>query len=91
MGVCWYGPVEWERVKATATDPEVFENSFAEWEAMATEALSGEFFTSVDIAKVIISPDEFFAWCHLRAKVNHATTRAEYVAEQLQKAPPSVT
>ena len=40
VGVTWYAPEEWTRVKAAATDPELFENTFAEWEAMANEALA---------------------------------------------------
>ena len=39
VAVGWYTPDEWDRVKAVAADPEVLENSFQEWEAMATDAL----------------------------------------------------
>ena len=39
VAVGWYTADEWARVKAVAADPEVLENSFQEWEAMATDAL----------------------------------------------------
>ena len=40
IGVAWYDELNWAMVKATALDAYRFENSFAEWLAMATQTLA---------------------------------------------------
>jgi hypothetical protein len=35
IGLTWYTADTWAQVKATATDPECFEESFDKWKAMA--------------------------------------------------------
>jgi len=35
IGVTWYTEETWSQVKASATDPECFEESFPKWKAMA--------------------------------------------------------
>ena len=37
IGVTWYTEETWAQVKATATDPECFEDSFEKWKAVAVE------------------------------------------------------
>ncbi|ROZ76190.1 hypothetical protein EEB15_13630 [Ramlibacter sp. WS9] len=55
VAVGWYTPDEWARVKAVATDPEVFEDPFQELEAMATDALRDLRNVGVVPVKVLIS------------------------------------
>jgi len=38
IGVTWYNAETWAEVKATATDPECFEQSFEKWKAVAVKA-----------------------------------------------------
>ena len=40
IGVTWYTAEDWKQVKATATDPERFEATYAGWQLMAVEALA---------------------------------------------------
>lgn len=40
MGVVWYTEEDWGLVKAAATDPERFEQTYAEWVAMVTKAIA---------------------------------------------------
>ena len=37
LGVVWYTEYEWALVKASAEDPELFENSYAEWLCIAAK------------------------------------------------------
>lgn len=85
--VCWYTPDEWARVKAVAVDPAVFENSFQEWEAMATDALRDLRNAGVIPVKVLISADELQAWCFARGKPVRADARAEFVIEKARGGP----
>jgi hypothetical protein len=90
VGIGWYTSPEWARMKATAVDPDVFEDSFSEWKAMAADNLELVRKANPNTVKVFIRADEFFTWCHLRALTNIAEARAEFVAEKLRATPPSL-
>ncbi|MBD8532712.1 MULTISPECIES: hypothetical protein [unclassified Massilia] len=90
VGIGWYIEPEWARMKATAIDFDVFEDSFSEWESMASDNLKLVRKANPNTVKVFIRADEFFTWCHLRALTNIAETRAEFVAEKLRATTPSL-
>jgi hypothetical protein len=85
-GITWYTAETWSQVKASASDPERFENSFPEWEAMAISARRELQRSGVRAVEFQIIPHEFFEWCALNSKVNNAESRAEFVSEQLSAA-----
>ena len=84
VGVGWYSEPEWSSVKAAAADPEVFEQSFDEWAAMAGETLARMRVAGIEPHKVLIESSELLAWCFAHAKANNAPSRAEFVSEQLR-------
>jgi hypothetical protein len=86
VGVTWYNAASWARVKGAAADPELFEETFAEWEAMAVLALRDFLRSGVQAIKYPVNPDEFFAWCALHNKLNNAEARAEFVSVMLNAA-----
>ena len=86
VGVTWYTGETWGQMKAYASDPERFEESFSKWEAMAISTLREFLRSGVQAVKCHIIPEEFFAWCALNSKVNNAESRAEFVGEKLQTA-----
>ena len=85
-GITWYTTETWAQVKATATDPECFEDSFPEWEAMAVSARRELQRSGVRALECLIVPQEFFDWCALNNKPNIAASRAEFVSEKLSAA-----
>ena len=85
-GVTWYVEETWAEVKASAADPECFENSFPEWEAMAVSARRELQRSGVRTVECLINPKDFFAWCTLNNHTNNAASRAEYVSNQLSNA-----
>lgn len=86
VGVTGYTEETWSQVKATATDPECFEETFAKWKAMAVAARR-EFQRSGILAlEYQIVPEEFFAWCAENGQENNSTARAEYVSVKLSAA-----
>jgi len=84
VGVSWYSPEDWERVKAGAMDPDRFEATFHEWSAMAEVALGDLKRAGVNPVKVLIGADEFSSWCSLHHKQNNAAARAEFVTEMVR-------
>jgi hypothetical protein len=86
IGLTWYTEETWGEVKATASDPECFEDSFAKWKAMAVSARREFQRSGVRAIECHIVPREFFAWCALNSQENNATARAEFVSEKLSAA-----
>ena len=85
LGVTWYSAENWSRIKATAVDPERFEATFAEWQAMAHEALTDMRKGGVEPIKVSITYEELLPWCLVHKKPNNAASRAEFVSQKLRK------
>lgn len=83
IGVTWYTEETWAQVKATATDPECFEDSFPEWKAMAVTAKREILRSGVQAIECQIDPQEYFAWCAKNNQDNNATGRAEFVSVKL--------
>ena len=85
LGVTWYSAESWSRIKAAAADRERFEATYAEWQAMADEALTDIKKTGVNPIKVSITYEELLPWCVVHKKPNNAASRAEFVSERLRK------
>jgi hypothetical protein len=83
IGVTWYTEETWSQVKASASDPECFEESFPKWKAVAISARREFQRSGVRAVECHIIPQEFFAWCALNNQENNATSRAEFVSEKL--------
>lgn len=83
VGVTWYTPETWAKVKATATDPECFEDSFDQWKAVAVAARRNFQRSGVMSLECPIDPEEFAAWCVAHGQENNSTARGEYVSEVL--------
>lgn len=79
VAVAWYTESEWARVKATATDPERFEASFKEWQAMAEDAVADIRKAGVVLEKYFIKADQLLAWCMLHNLENNSDARTEFV------------
>ena len=86
VGITGYTEETWAAVKATASDPDCFEDSFAKWKAVAVAARREFQRSGVRAVEFQIIPQEFFAWCALNDCENNATARADFVSERLTAA-----
>lgn len=86
IGLTWYTEETWAQVRASATDPECFEDTFEKWKAMAIAARREFQRSGVRALEYQIIPHEFADWCALHAQENNSTSRAEYVSEMLTEA-----
>jgi FMN phosphatase YigB (HAD superfamily) len=84
VGVAWYMEENWNKTKAAATDPERFEETYAEWSAVAIEAIADLKKTGMNAVKVLVISNELLPWCLAHNKPNNAASRAEFVAEKLR-------
>jgi len=85
IAVTWYTESTWAEVKATASDPESFEESFTKWKAMAVSSIREFLRSGVHAVECHIDPQEFFAWCAFNNQVNNSASRAEFVSEKLSQ------
>ncbi len=86
VGVVGYTAETWAQVKATATDPQCFENSFEQWHKAAVAARREFLRSGVKAIEYQIDPAIFAAWCAQHQQENNATARAEFVSEKLGEA-----
>lgn len=86
IGLTWYTEETWAKVRASAADPERFEDSFKKWKAMAIKAQREFQRSGVHAVACHIDPEEFAAWRMSNDQENNATSRAEYVSEVLSAA-----
>jgi hypothetical protein len=83
FGVCWYLEPEWSLVKEMAVDPELLEDTYPEWVAMAEAALKNLSKTGSHITKILVNADELRDWCIKQKMPNNSAARAAYAVERL--------
>jgi hypothetical protein len=82
LAVGWYDEHDWLAVKTAAVDPDRFEESYAEWLAMAEGAFADLRSAGLSPKRCHVKADQLLAWCLAHDKVNDAANRAAFVAEQ---------
>jgi len=85
VGVAWYSPAEFVRLRECTADLDKIENTHAEWEHNAIEALQVLAQQGVIVERVPLIVDEVVRWCAERGRPFDSAARAAYVAEVLQK------
>lgn len=86
VGLTGYTEETWAEMKASAIDPECFENSFQKWKEMAVSARREFQRSGVRAIEFQIIPQEFFAWCEQNSRENDSAARGEFVSERLSAA-----
>ena len=81
VGVGWYTEENWAKVKAAASDPDRFEETYQEWTDMAEKALHEIRTAGVKAEKFNINSDALLAWCFSHGKANNAASRAEFISQ----------
>jgi len=52
IGIAWYSKEQWEKLKGTAFDTEVIEDTFEEWQLKADEAIGNMRRQGINVIKV---------------------------------------
>ena len=82
FSVGWYTEQEWAKVRAAATDPQVFEATYAEWVEMAEQAVADLRARGIIAERHFVTADKLLAWCLAHGRPNNSATRAQFVSEQ---------
>lgn len=70
-------------MKAFAEDPDRYENSYDEWEAIASNTVVDLGKRGLELVKVPIHPEAFREWLQARGEKNNASSRAAYASEKV--------
>ena len=81
VGVCWYTEENWTKVKAAASDPDRFEDTYQEWTDMGEKPLQELLIAGVKAGKFSINSEDLLAWCFAHDRANNAASRAEFVSQ----------
>jgi hypothetical protein len=85
MGFAWFDKAQWQRLREGAGDPEIFDDSFEEWERNASRALRDLQRKGQRVEKVHINVEELVSWCKSRGVPVVSKHRAGYVISVLRK------
>ena len=84
-GVAWYDREQWQRLREVAADPEVLEESYDEWVAMAEKAVRELEVSGMIIERVPVNATDLIAWCSEQDRPIDGSARAEFAAHQFRK------
>jgi hypothetical protein len=85
VGVAWYGPKEWARMKELCVDPEAMDDSYAVWLSAANRSIKELRRRGQRIEKVLVDPDEFAAWCATNGERRDAGAWASFATVLLRR------
>jgi hypothetical protein len=80
VGVAWYDPVQWAKLKQVAADSDRLEESHEAWLRMAERALQDLTAQGLDVRRVPLNVDALVQWCRDHNKVIDGKARAEYTS-----------
>jgi hypothetical protein len=85
VGIAWYRPEQWGRLRQISDDVNKLEESYEEWLSIATKTLGELQAQGMEIEKVEIDINELQAYCNDRGMPVNAKSRSEFVTDKLRK------
>lgn len=83
LGVVWYDPGGWARMREITDDPEKLEETFEQWLEIAEKAVRNLRAKGATVERVTINVDEYVVWCNDRDHAINSSTRAQFVSYKL--------
>ncbi len=85
VAIAWYTEEEWRRLKKRAVDRDELDNSYAEWQQNATNAIEQFAQRGIEAIPVFIRVKELAAWCRKQGRAIDGQSRAEFAARRLRQ------
>jgi hypothetical protein len=82
--VAWYTREEWDAVRREASDPEVFDASYDEWQTNATRVLDQLREQGVPVQRIFVGAAELRTWCAQQGIPRNGKARSSYAAQKLR-------
>ena len=84
VGVAWYRPEQWQRLREISIDKDVLEETHVEWVQNAEKALQELRRQGIEPIKVDVDVEELLRWCESQHVAVNGKARSTYVATQLR-------
>jgi hypothetical protein len=84
VGVAWYRPGDWSRLREISADAHALEESHGKWLESANRIVRQLEQGSVRVRKVIVDLDELLAFCHASNIALDSKARSRFVAVKVQ-------
>ena len=85
LGVAWYSPSQWVRLREVSADPEQLDQTYAKWMATYERTIRALAAKGMLLRRVPIDVAELEKWCRERKQPIDGNARAEYVLEIVQR------
>lgn len=82
VGIAWYTPEQFERLKEVADDPDAMDDTHNEWLINATNTMRRLKKEGHQVKKVPLDIDEWVAWCQQHDKPLTRASRSQYTSEK---------
>jgi hypothetical protein len=84
VGLAWYRPQQWQRVRDISTDADDLEETYEDWLRLADNKLAELRASGLRVEKVDIDSEQLVLWCNEHGLELNAEARSRYAAEKLR-------
>ena len=85
LGIAWYKPDQWGRLRQISVDADKIEPTYQEWLEYAEEAVAKMQRPGTVVRKVAIDVEDLLRWCTEHGRAVDASARAEYTNQMLRE------
>jgi len=85
IGVAWYKPEQWDRLREISVDRKDVEFTYEEWLKNAQKTLGGLLLSGLDIEKYEVDVEALLAWCKSKNIPVDGKARSSYVSEKVRE------
>ena len=85
VGVAWYRPEQWQRIRDISVDAVDMHDSYEEWLRSAEQNIKEISISGLDLEKVDVNSEQLILWCNIRGLEVNGQARSQYVSERLRE------
>ena len=85
VGVAWYRESQWQRLRQLSADPEMLEETYAEWAKVYEDGIRKLRTSGLVPVRVEIDVEELQAWCTAQKCPLDGSARAGFATEVLER------
>jgi hypothetical protein len=85
IGIAWYTPEQWERLKLLADDSEALDDTYNAWLKNASGHVRGLKRQGFQVVKFPLDVDAWVAWCQKNGKALDGAARSEFTSQKVSE------
>lgn len=85
LGIAWFAPEQWERLREVSADVDVLEDTHAEWLRSVERAIPDFEQQGIEVERVPVDVEELVEWCATEQRPVDGAARADFATRELQR------